>query len=125
MEVQLCHPLEDALGMLGMSGIVRGEDQEIIHVNYEPSFGNHITEGVVHESLKSEGGVIHAKEHDCRFKEAFMSDEGTFPLISVLDADVVIAPSNIEFDEDLSSFEFIDEVQDKGKRVGVASSVGV
>jgi hypothetical protein len=39
-----------------------------------------------------------------------MSDEGALLLISVLDADVVVAPSNVKFGEDLSSFEFIDEV---------------
>jgi hypothetical protein len=110
MEVQLSHPLEDAFGMLGVSSVIRGEDQEIIYVNYEPSFGNHVMEGVVHESLESGGGVIRAEEHDCRFKEAFMSDEGAFPLICIFDADIVIAPSNVEFGEDLSSFEFIDKV---------------
>jgi hypothetical protein len=67
-------------------------------------------ERVIHESLQCGGGVGHAEEHDRRFEEAFMSDEGTFPLISVLDADIVVAPSNVEFGEDLSSFEFIDEV---------------
>jgi hypothetical protein len=54
-----------------------------------------------------------------------MSDEGAFPLISILDADIVIAPSNVEYGEDLSSFEFMNEIQDMGKRVGIASGVGV
>jgi hypothetical protein len=125
VEIQLRHPLEDASGVLRMSGIVRGEDQEIVHVNYEPSFSNDVTEKVVHESLKRGGGVVHAKEHDRRFEEAFMGEEGALPLISVLDVDVVIAPSNVKFGKDLSSFEFVDEVRDEGKRVGIASGVGV
>jgi hypothetical protein len=111
--------------MLGMSSIIRGEDQEIIHVNYKPSFSNHVMEGVIHESLKTGGGVIHAEEHDHRFEEAFMSDEGAFPLISILDANIVITPSNVKLGEDLSSFEFINEVQDEGKRVGVTGGMGI
>jgi hypothetical protein len=83
--------------MLRMSSVIRGKDQEIVHVNYKPSFGNHVMEGVVHELLESRGGIIHAKEHNRRFKKSFMSDEGALPLISVLDADIVVAPSNIKF----------------------------
>jgi hypothetical protein len=125
MEVQLHHALEDMSGMFGMGGVIRGEDQEIVHVDYEPSFGDHVAERVIHESLKGGGGVVHAEKHDRRFEEAFMSNECALPLISVFDTDVVVAPSNIEFGEDLSSFEFIDEVRDKGKRVGITSGVGV
>jgi len=82
-----------------VGGSVRGEDEEIIHIDDEPSFGDHIPEGVVHESLKSGGRVGEAEEHDSRFEEAFMGNEGSFPLVSVFDADVVVAPSNIEFSE--------------------------
>jgi hypothetical protein len=125
MEIQFRHPLEDTFSMLGMRGVVRGEDQEINHVNNKPPFGNHIMEGIIHESLEGGRGIIHAKEHDHRFEEAFMDNEGTFPLISFFDANIVITPLNVKLGEDLSSFEFINEVRDKGKRVGIAGGMGV
>ena len=95
-----------------MGGSVGGEDEEVIHVDDKPSFCDHVPEGVIHESLESGRGVGEAKEHDCWFEEAFVSDKGCFPLVSVFDADVVVAPSNIEFCEDFSVPEFIDEVGD-------------
>jgi len=91
---------------------VGGEDKEIIHIDDEPSFSDHISEGVVHESLEGGGRVGEVKEHDGRLKETFMGDEGGLPLVSVFDADVVVAPLNIELGEDFGISEFIDKVGD-------------
>jgi len=95
-----------------MGGGVGGEDKEVVHVDDEPSFRDHISEGVVHESLEGGGGVGETKEHDSGFEEAFMGDEGGFPLVSIFDADIVVAPSNIELGEDFGISEFINEVRD-------------
>jgi len=95
-----------------MGSCIGGEDKEVVHIDNEPSFHNHISEGVVHEPLEGGGGVGEAKEHDSGFKETFMGDEGGLPLVSVFDADVVVAPSNIELGEDFGISEFIDEVGD-------------
>ena len=39
-----------------------------------------------------------------------MGDEGCFPLVSLLDMNIVVPSLYIEFGEDLGIFEFIDEV---------------
>ena len=91
---------------------VRGEDQEVVHVDNEPSFRDHISEGVVHESLKGGRGVSETKEHDGGFKEAFVGDKCSFPLVSVFDVDVIVAPLDIKFGEDLGVPELVDEVRD-------------
>ena len=96
--------------MFLMGSGIGGEDEEVVHIDDEPSFCDHISKGVVHESLESGGGVSEAKEHDGWFEEAFMSDEGGFPLVSVFDADVVVAPSDIKFGEDLGISKLINEV---------------
>ena len=83
-----------------MNGGVGGEDEEVIHVDNEPSFGNHIAEGVIHESLECGRGVGETEEHDGGFEEPLMGDEGGFPLVSILDMDIVVSPSYIEFGED-------------------------
>jgi len=53
-------------------------------------------------------GVGEAKEHNGRFKEAFVGDEGGLPLMSVFDADVVVTPSDVKLSEDFGVSEFID-----------------
>jgi len=83
-----------------MDSSVWGEDEEVIHINDEPSFSDHVSEGVIHKSLEGGGGVGEAKEHDGRFEEAFVGDEGGFPLMPVFNTDVVVAPPNIELGED-------------------------
>ena len=51
-----------------MEGSVRGIDEEIVHIDDEPSFSNHIVEEVVHEPLKGGGRVGEPEEHDCGFE---------------------------------------------------------
>ena len=101
MKVQFSHTLQDALRTFLMEGGVGGVDEEIIHIDDEPSFGDHVAEGVVHESLKGSGGIGEPEEHHGRFEESFVSDEGCFPLVTVLDSYIVVPPLNVELCEDL------------------------
>ena len=84
-----------------MEGGVGGVDEEVIHIDNEPSFGNHVVEGVVHESLEGSGGVSEAEEHYGGFKESFVGDEGCFPLMTVFDSYIVVPPPDVELSEDL------------------------
>ena len=84
-----------------MEGGVGRVDEEVVHVDNEPSFGNHVVEGVVHESLKGSGRVGEAKEHHSGFEESFVGDEGCLPLMAVLDSYIVVPPSYVKFGEDL------------------------
>ena len=85
-----------------MEGGIGGVDEEVIHIDNEPSFGDHVAEGVVHKALEGGGGIGEAEEHDGGFKESLVSDEGRLPLMTVLDSYVVIPPSYVELSEDLS-----------------------
>ena len=87
-------------GSLSVSGIIGWEDKEVIHVDDKPSFHNHISKWVVHEMLEGGRGVGETKEHDSRFKEAFVGNKDSFPLVSILDIDIVVSPLYIEFGED-------------------------
>ena len=87
-------------------------DEEVVHVNDEPSFCDHIPERIGHESLKSGGGVGHAKEHDSGFIESPVGNEGGLPLVAIFDPDIVISPPYVKLGEDLGIFEFVDEVRD-------------
>ena len=91
--------MKDALGAFTVGFFIWGEDEEVIHVNDKPFFGNHVLEGIVHESLECFWGVSESEEHDCWFKEFLMCDEGGFPLVTIFDVDIVVAPSNTKLGE--------------------------
>ena len=105
--------------------VVVGVDEEVVHINDEPAFSNHIPERVRHESLESGRGIGHAEEHDSGFVESSVGNEGGFPLVAFLDSDVVISPSYIKLGEDLGVFEFVNEIGDQGEGVGISDSVFV
>ena len=75
------------------------EDKEVIHINDEPSFSNHVSEGVIYELLESGWGIGESEEHDRWFKEAFVSDEGSLSLVAIFDVDIVVAPLDVKLGE--------------------------
>ena len=54
-EKEFSHALENSEGAESMDFRVIRKDEEVIHVYNEPSFGNHVSEGIIHKSLKSGG----------------------------------------------------------------------
>ena len=108
-----------------MGGRVGGVNEEVIHVNDKPFFCNHVAKRVVHEALEGGGGISETKEHHGWFEESLIGDKGGFPLMPVLDSDIIIPPSNVEFGEDFHPLEFINEVRNEWEGVCVADSVFV
>ena len=98
---------------------------QVVHVDLEPSFGDHVGENMVHEHLKSRRGVAEPKEHYSRFKEAKRSDERCFPLVFLSDANVVISPSNIKLGEQCGVLHVVDQLRDEGERIPIVNSVGI
>ena len=86
-------------GSFMVSVLVRRENEEVIHIDDEPSFSNHISKGIVHESLESCRRIGKSEEHYCWFEEAFVSDESSFPLVAIFDVDIVIAPADVKLCE--------------------------
>ena len=123
MKVELSHTLQDMFSAFFMEGGVGGIDEEIIHIDNQPSFSNHVAEGVVHESLEGSGGIGEAKEHYGGFKESIVGDEGCLPLMTVFDSYVVIPPPYVELGEDLGISQFVHEIRDEGEGVGVTDGV--
>ena len=125
MEVQFRHALEDAFSAFAVGFFVGRENKEVVHINDKPSFSDHVAEGVVHEPLECGRGVGKSEEHYCWFEEAFMCDESGLPLVTVLDADVVVPPADVKLSKQPGVFEFVDEVGDEGKWIGVAGGMFV
>ena len=123
MKVELSHSLEDAAGSLSVGFHVRGGNKEVVHIDDEPSFSDHVSEQVVHEPLECGGGVAKTKEHDSGFKESLVGDEGCLPLMTIFDVDIVVPPSNIKLSEVVSIFQLVHEVGDEGKGIGILGGV--
>ena len=98
---------------------------QVIHIDLEPSFGDHIGENMIHERLKSRRSVTEPKEHYSGFKEAERSDERCFPLVFFPDANVIITPSNVKLGEQCRVLHIVDQFRDDRERIPVANSVGV
>ena len=47
---------------------IRRKDKEVIHIDDEPPFSDHVMKGVIHESLKCGWRVSESEEHDGGFK---------------------------------------------------------
>ena len=88
--------------------VIVGVDKEVIHINDEPSFCNHVPKRIEHEPLKGRGGIGHSEEHDSGFIESAVGDEGGLPLVPFLDSNIVVPPSYVKLGEDLCIFEFVD-----------------
>jgi len=71
-------------------------DGYVVHIYGDASFVNEVTEYGIHHGLKSGGGVGQAKEHDCRFVEPFVSDEGCFPSVFWFYQHFVVPPFNVK-----------------------------
>ena len=125
MKVKLSHSLEDVAGSLSVGFQVGRGNEEVIHVDDQPSFSDHVLEGVVHESLECGRRVAEVKEHDSWFEESFMGDEGCLPLVTILDVDIVVLPINIKLGEVMGVFQLVHEIRDEGEGVGVAGDVFV
>ena len=91
--------LEDMFGSFMMGFFVRGEDKEVVHIDDKPSFCNHVSEEVVHEPLERCWGISKSKEHHSWFEEAFMCDEGSLPLVTIFDANIVVSPVDVKLGE--------------------------
>ena len=99
VEVKFSHTLENAFGAFFVESGIGGVDEKIVHIDDEPSFGDHIAKRVVHEPLKGGGGVGKPEEHYGGFEESLMGDEGCFPLVTVLNSHVVVPPPDVKLSE--------------------------
>jgi len=80
---------------------------------------------MVHERLKRRWRIALAKEHHRRFVEPVRSSESGLPLVGLLDSNIVVSPSDIEFREVTRMFERINKIGDMRKRVSVLDGMRV
>ena len=100
-------------------------DKHVIHVDDQPSFVDEVLESMIHVCLEGGGGVAESEEHDCGLVETKRGREGGFPAVFRTDEDVIVSPLDVEFCEDLTSFQFVYQFGYEGKGIGVFGGMGV
>ena len=105
--------------------VIFGVDTDVIHINFQPFFSYHVGEDVVHKGLECRWCIAKPKEHHYWFEKSQGCDEGGFPLVFLLNADVVIAPSDVELREESGVLHVVDEFRDKWQRVRIPDGVGI
>ena len=105
--------------------VVFSVDAEVVHVDFQPFLSQHVGEDVIHECLEHGGSIAESKKHDSGFEESHGGNESGFPLILLLDVNVIISPMNVEFGEQCGLLHIIDEFWDEREWIGISDSVGV
>ena len=95
------------------SKVTIGVDVKIVHVNLQPFLSYHVSEDVVHEGLKGRWYITEFKEHYSWFVESEGGDEGSFPLVFLMNMDVVVTPSNVKFCEEGGIFHVVNKFRDE------------
>ena len=75
--------------------------------------------------LERLGSITESKEHDGGFIKAKGGNECGLPLVLLMDLDVVIPPSNIEFGKQSGVFHVIDQLRGEGKWISVVNGVTI
>ena len=83
-------------------------DAQVVHVDLEPLFRDHVCKDMIHKCLEGQWSIAETKEHDCGFIEAKWSNERSLPLILFANVNVVITPSYIKFGEEGGILHVID-----------------
>ncbi len=97
-----------------MFGKVFGEDENIVKIDRDLSFGDEVTEDIVHHPLEGGGWVGESEEHDSGFEQSSVHVEGSFFLVAFFDLDVVVSPTNVKLREELCTTKLVNEFGDQG-----------
>ena len=96
-----------------MSELVEGsevimEDEDVVKVDDEVVLVDEIGKNGIHKGLEGGGRVAEAEGHDEGLEEAKGAFEGGLPLVAMLDANIVVAPMDVELCEVARALELVD-----------------
>ena len=75
-------------------------DKDIVHVNCHLVARDEVCEDRVHQGLESGWRVGEPEVHNTWLEESSVCNEGSLPLVFLLDPDVIVAPSKVNLSED-------------------------
>ena len=93
------------------------KDKDVVQIDDYVSFMHKFPECFVHVTLEGCRGVGETKEHDRWLEESLISSESCLPLITFLDPDVIITPSDIKFGKEARVLGLVNEFLDQWQGV--------
>ncbi|KAG5353619.1 hypothetical protein C0989_004728 [Termitomyces sp. Mn162] len=102
-----------------------GIDEDVVQVHTHYTLCYEVPEDVIHHGLEGGGAVSESEEHNKQLEQSLVSLEGGLPLISFLNAHVVVTLPDIQFSKVLHIPEVVDELGDEGERVMVLHHYGI
>ena len=95
------------------------EHEDVVHEADGTPLVDEVSEDIIHHGLEHCWGVAEAKEHDKWLIQPTVCPEGCLIFVSLLNADIVETPPQVEFGEVLGSSQSVQNVQDEWQWVGV------
>ena len=81
------------------------EDEDVIQVHAYMSLHDRVLKDFIHHGLECSKASCESEEHDQGFKESTIGAKCCLPLITFLDANIVVTPPDVELGEVLCTFE--------------------
>src|SRR6266404_2012134 len=98
------------------------KDEDVIQVNDNVALIKEVFKDVIHEGLKGCWGIAEAKGHDKWFKQTQRCFKSSFPLVAMMDTNVVVSPTDVELGEVAGVMQLVNEVRDEGERSCILDS---
>ena len=99
------------------------EHEDVVHEADGTPLVDEVSEDIIHHGLERCWGVAEAEEHDKWFIQSTICPEGCLIFISLLNADIVETPLQVELGEVLGSSQSVQNVRDEWQWVGVLHRV--
>ena len=104
--------------MFPMVDEIVGVDQNVVQID-ENAYVQEIREDVVHETLKSGGGIGKSERHNAPLKRAIASAKCGFPFVTFSNPDKVVGMPEIDLCKVTCLLWTVKEVGDAGERISV------
>ena len=115
----LSESVQDLSDYLPVFVQVLGENKDVVQIYTNHPFTNQILEDVIHHGLEGSWTVSKAEHHHQWLKQSPVGPKGCLPLISFLDPDIVVPPSDIQLGEIPSSPELLHQLRNQWKWIPV------
>ena len=114
--------LQDTPCYTSMFGEGLQVDQDVVKVYTYQALHDEVSENVIHHGLEGGQTVGKAKKHHQRLEQPSVGSEGSLPLVTLLDSDIIVPPANIQLGEILRPSELVYELRDERDWISVLDS---
>jgi len=97
-------------------------NQNVVKVDAYQALHDEVLEDVIHHALEGGRAISEAKKHHQGFKQPSVSLEGSLPLITLSNSDIIVTPANIQLGKVLCPSELVYELRNKRDQILVLDS---